>query len=85
MKRKHKQKRKPVDLCCHCGARRADHCVFKPAMIPVTCVCEPELWGCPTDVPDVCGHFEPDGYEPGSGATPICKHCEHEEGCHLEA
>lgn len=62
--------------CEICGRRESEHHEFKPIIIPESCVCDPEDWGSPYDIPPVCNNYET--YE--DDCEGVCKNCEHKKG-----
>lgn len=63
--------------CAICGQPEAEHHEFVPVKQPTGCVCEPEGWSNPVDIPPMCDQYDGDG-------DGVCLRCQHDKGCHAQ-
>jgi hypothetical protein len=62
-------------ICAVCGKGECEHHPFMAVNKPEGCVCDPNSWGDPTNLPPVCDEYKGDGIE-------NCMTCEHDKECH---
>lgn len=73
---------KPNTACPHCGEQLdASDLVEIVVAKPESCICNPNDWRLPHNIPPVCSNYVLDEAERDG----LCLECEHEKGCHKES